>query len=153
MTTEKSDKKEKGKNSSFPIPMVSDDSSCNLGEIKINHSVIANIATLSAMQTKGVLAVGKHGFANGIASFFSSKKSTLNGVNISEDEFGNYLIDICLTLKFGCELAKVASNVQQNIIDHITKMTMTGVSKVNIIIDGVEISETTDKNEFIEGEL
>ncbi|MDR1891332.1 MAG: Asp23/Gls24 family envelope stress response protein [Puniceicoccales bacterium] len=153
MTTEKSNKKGKEKNSSFSIPMVSDDSSCNLGEIKINHSVIANIATLSAMQTKGVVAIGKHGFASGIASFFSSKKSTLNGVNVAEDEFGNYLIDICVTLRFGCELAKVASEVQQNIIDHITKMTMTGVSKVNVIIDGVEISETTDKNEFIEGEL
>jgi uncharacterized alkaline shock family protein YloU len=153
MTAEKSNKKGKEKISTFSILVISDDLSCNRGEIKINHSVIANIATLSAMQTKGVVAIGKHGFVSGIASFFSSKKSTLNGVNVAEDEFGNHLIDICLTSRFGCELAKVASEVQQNIIDHITKMTMTGVRKVNIIIDGVDISETTDKNEFIEGEL
>jgi uncharacterized alkaline shock family protein YloU len=110
--------------------MISDDSTCNLGEIKINHCVIANIATLSVMQTKRVLGVGAHGFASGIALFFSSKKTACNGVNVSEDEFGNYLIDICVALKFSCEFPKVASNVQQNIMDHITKMAMTGVSKV-----------------------
>jgi uncharacterized alkaline shock family protein YloU len=84
-----------------------DDSTRNLGEIKINHSVIANIATLSAMPTKSVLGVGTHGFASGIASFFSSKKPTSNAIHVPEDEFGNYVIDICVTLKFGCELAKL----------------------------------------------
>ncbi|MDR1595831.1 MAG: Asp23/Gls24 family envelope stress response protein [Puniceicoccales bacterium] len=147
MTNEKNESK---KDISFSIPVVSDDSVCNMGEIKINHSVIANIATLSAMQTSGVMAVGKRGFANGIASFFSNKKSTSNGVNISEDEFGNYMIDICVTLKFGCELANVAANIQHNIAEHITKMTNTGVSKVNVVIDGVITPEEAAKDEQME---
>ncbi len=130
----------------YTVPMVSDDASC-MGEIKINHSVIANIATLSAMQTDGVLVVGKQGLANGIASFFSNKKCTSNGVNISEDEFGNYIIDICVTLKFGCELTKVASEIQQNIAKNINHMTTNGVSKVNVIIDSVESPEESAQRE------
>lgn len=130
----------------YTVPMVSDDASC-MGEIKINHSVIANIATLSAMQTDGVLVVGKQGIANGIASFFSNKKCTSNGVNVSEDEFGNYIIDICVTLKFGCELAKVASEIQQNIAKNISHMTTNGVSKVNVIIDSVESPEESAQRE------
>jgi uncharacterized alkaline shock family protein YloU len=151
MAKEKVEKK--GKDPSFSIPVVADDSTCSMGEIKINHSVIANIATLSAMQTNGVLGVGKRGFASGIASFFSNKKLTSNGVNVSEDEFGNYIIDICVTLKFGCELAKVAAEIQQNIAEHITKMTNTGVSKVNVVIDGVVTSEEAAKCETAECDL
>jgi uncharacterized alkaline shock family protein YloU len=105
--TEKTENRGQEKDTSFSIPMISDDSTCNLGDIKLNHSVLANIATLSAMPTKGVFGVGTHGFASGIVSFFSSKKPTSNGGNVSEDEFGNYTIDICVTLKFGCELAEL----------------------------------------------
>jgi uncharacterized alkaline shock family protein YloU len=137
---EKHGKKEDG-DVQFSIPMVSDDSACSMGEVRINYSVIANIATISAMQTEGVLAVGKHGFASGIVSFFSNKKSTGNGVNISEDNFGNYVIDICVTLKFGCELAKIAANIQQNVANYVSKMTNTGVNRVNVVIDGVEMPD------------
>ena len=143
--TKKELKKEESSDT-YVVPMVSDDESC-MGEIKINHSVIANIATLSAMQTDGVLVVGKQGLANGIASFFSNKKCTSNGVNISEDEFGNYIIDICVTLKFGCELAKVASEIQQNIAKSINHMTTNGVSKVNVVIDSVEGPEESAQRE------
>jgi uncharacterized alkaline shock family protein YloU len=148
MAKEKVEKKEK--DTSFSIPVVSDDSACQMGEVKVNHSVIANIVTLGAMQTDGVLGVGKRGFANGLVSFFL-KKSTSNGVNVSEDEFGNYVIDICVTLRFGCELAKVASNIQQNVAEYITKMTSSGVSKVNVIIDGVEMPTQAD-SDSVEGE-
>ena len=133
-------KKNEQNDESFSIPMMNDETS--MGEVKINHSVIANIANLSALATEGVLAVGKHGIANGIASFFSSRKSTGNGVNVSEDEFGNYIIDICVTVKFGTQLTKVASEIQQNITKNITHMTTTGVSRVNVVIDGVETEET-----------
>ncbi|MDR1401549.1 MAG: Asp23/Gls24 family envelope stress response protein [Puniceicoccales bacterium] len=149
MAKEKVEKKEK--DTSFSIPIVSDDSACSMGEVKVNHSVIANIATLGAMQVEGVLGIGKRGFANGLVSFFSSKKPTSNGVNISEDEFGNYIIDICVRLKFGCELSKVASGIQQSVAEHITKMTATGVSKVNVIIDSVEIG-TNEKQNSVKGE-
>jgi acetyl/propionyl-CoA carboxylase alpha subunit len=52
----KSDTKGKKKNSSFSIPMVSNDSFCNVHEIKTNHSMMINIATLSVMQT-GIVSV------------------------------------------------------------------------------------------------
>jgi uncharacterized alkaline shock family protein YloU len=136
MTKEKEENK--GKDTGFSVPMVTDENSYNMGEIKINHSVIGNIATLSALGTSGVLGVGKKGFGSGFASFFSSRKPSTGGVVVGEDEFGNYIIDIWITLQFGCEVGRVASEVQQSIAKHITAMTSTGVSTVNVIIDGVE---------------
>jgi uncharacterized alkaline shock family protein YloU len=146
--------KEKGArgDTQFSVPMVSDDAACSIGDVRINHSVIANIATLSAMQTEGVLAVGKHGFASGIASFFSNRKTTGNGINVSGDDFGNYVIDICVTLKFGCELAKIAADIQQNVANYVSKMTNGGVSRVNVAIDGVEMSDDVD-SQFADGEM
>ena len=56
------------------LPVDEKEDSQSIGEIRINHSVIADIVTLSTTKTDGVLMVGKQGFANGIASFFSNKK-------------------------------------------------------------------------------
>ena len=137
---------EKEQNSNEPnysIPMVSD-AMQNIGDVKINHSVIANIALLTAKNVKGVLFVGKKGIVSGLNRFLF-KKEPDDGVTVTEDAHGNYTIDICVTMAFGAELAKVASEIQQNVISNVTKMTMTGVNHVNVIIDGVAMPE--EKNQ------
>ena len=129
------------------LPVDEKEDSQSIGEIRINHSVIADIVTLSTTKTDGVLMVGKQGFANGIASFFSNKKQNGRGVSISEDEFGNYIIDVSVTLKFGCELAKVASEIQQNIVRDIKRMTTNGVRKVNVFVERVESMDESTESE------
>ena len=51
-------------NESF-IPTISEDSN-SLGDIRINHSVVASIVRLAALEVTGVAAVGG-GFVDGIA--------------------------------------------------------------------------------------
>ena len=78
---------------------------------------------------------------------FSNKKQNGSGVSISEDEFGNYIIDVSVTLKFGCELAKVASEIQQNIVRDIKRMTTNGVRKVNVFVERVESTDGSTESE------
>lgn len=114
----------------------------SLGQIKINHSVVASIVRLAALEVEGVYGVGG-GLVEGIAEMFSKKESD-RGVHVAEDEVGDYLIDVRVTLKFGSELAKVAMKIQENVSKQVTLMTMKEVSKVNVIIDGVKMSKPAE---------
>ena len=120
------------------IPTLSEDSN-TLGEIRINHSVVASIVRLAALEVSGVAAVGG-GFVDGIAEIFS-KKGDERGVRVEEDEVGDYRIEIRLVLRFGVELAATASQVQQRIAQQIEKMTSKNVARVNVIIDGVRTDD------------
>lgn len=63
--------KDKEPNNESTIPTVSEESN-TLGEIRINHSVVASIVRLAALEVSGVAAVGG-GFVDGIAEIFSKK--------------------------------------------------------------------------------
>jgi uncharacterized alkaline shock family protein YloU len=120
------------------IPTLSEESN-TLGDIRINHSVVASIVRLAALEVAGVAAVGG-GFVDGIAEIFS-KKSDERGVRVEEDEAGDYRIEIRVVLRFGVELAAVASEMQQRIAKQVEKMTSKSVARVNVIIDGVRTDE------------
>ena len=120
------------------IPTISEDSN-TLGDIRINHSVVASIVRLAALEVAGVAAVGG-GFVDGIAEIFS-KKGDERGVRVEEDEAGDYEIEIRVILRFGVELAAVATQIQQRISEQVEKMTSKGVSRVNVVIDGVRTDD------------
>jgi len=120
------------------IPTVSEDSN-TLGDIRINHSVVASIVRLAALEVGGVSAVGG-GFVDGIAEIFS-KKGDERGVRVEEDEVGDYRIEIRVILRFGVELATVATEIQQRIAEQVEKMTSKNVARVNVIIDGVRTDD------------
>lgn len=127
------------------IPTMSEDSN-TLGDIRINHSVVASIVRLAALEVSGVAAVGG-GFVDGIAEIFS-KKGDERGVRVEEDEAGDYRIEIRVILRFGVELAAVATEMQQRIAEQVEKMTSKSVARVNVIIDGVRTEdEKTEASE------
>lgn len=126
------------------IPTLSEDSN-TLGDIRINHSVVASIVRLAALEVTGVAAVGG-GFVDGIAEIFS-KKGDERGVRVEEDEAGDYRIEIRVIMRFGVELAAVATQIQQRISEQVEKMTSKSVSRVNVVIDGVRTDEDEKENE------
>ena len=128
------------------IPNVSEASS-TLGDIRINHSVVASIVRLATLEVSGVAAVGG-GFVDGIAEIFS-KKGDERGVRVEEDEVGDYRIEIRVILRFGCELATVATEIQERIAEQVEQMTSKSVARVNVIIDGVRTDdEKGDEDEW-----
>ena len=125
-------------NQESTIPTVSEGSN-TLGDIRINHSVVASIVRLAALEVVGVAAVGG-GFVDGIAEIFS-KKGDERGVRVDEDEVGDYQIEIRVILRFGVELATVGTEIQQRIAEQVEKMTSKNVARVNVVIDGVRTTE------------
>ena len=111
-----------------------------MGDIKINHSVVANIVRLAAQNVEGVHSVGG-GFVEGITEIFS-KKDSERGVRVSENEVGEYVIEVKVNLLFGYELAKVGEAIQKSVAQHVQRMTMKQVDRVDVIIDGVRNEPT-----------
>lgn len=142
--------KESNNQNESTIPTMSEDNN-TLGDIRINHSVVASIVRLAALEVSGVAAVGG-GFVDGIAEIFS-KKGDERGVRVEEDEVGDYRIEIRVILRFGVELAVVASEVQQRIADQVEKMTSKSVSRVNVVIDGVRTEDDKANDEEWDDEV
>ena len=132
--------KESEKNSESEIPTISEEVT-TLGEIHINHSVVASIVRLAALEVPGVAEVcSSGGFVDGITEIFS-KRSDERGIQIDKDEVGDYKIQIRVILYFGVELAAVGNEIQQRIAEQVEKMTSKSVASVDIIIDEVRTSE------------
>jgi uncharacterized alkaline shock family protein YloU len=119
------------------IPSISTEETNSLGDIKINHSVVASIVRLSALENSGVFAVGGS-FVDGIAEIFSKKEASERGVRVTESDNSNYLIEIRLILNYGVELAKCAYDVQIAVKDRVENMTGKMVERVDVVIDGVK---------------
>lgn len=111
----------------------------SLGEIRINHTVVASIVRLAAMQIPGVCGVGG-GFVDGIAELFS-KKETDRGVKVDEDESGNYAIEIRLVIAFGTEIGRTAYEVQMAVRKQVLNMTGKTVARIDVIVEGVKFQE------------
>lgn len=120
----------------------------SLGEIKVNHSVVASIVRLAALQIPGIVGVGA-GFVDGLADLFSerdlSRRESDRGVKITEEADGSYAIEIRVVMAFGVELAKTAYLAQMEVRKQVTVMTGRSVRRIDVIIEGIK--QISDRRE------
>jgi uncharacterized alkaline shock family protein YloU len=137
-------KKKTNSESDDSIPTFSEESG-NLGTIRINHSVVAGIVRLATQSVKGVINVGGAGVVEGLTDFFAKKESE-RGVSVSENEDGTYKIEVRVVLKFGVDLAKTGSIIQEAIRDQIFSMTGNHASVIDVVIDDIK-QESLEQDE------
>ena len=121
----------------YPPPARFDDQP-ELGEIKINHDVVASIVRLAAMQVKGVAGVGG-GFVDGISELLSKRESDKRGVRVAEDQNDSYSIEIRVVITYGYEIGKTAYEVQAGVRKQVIGMTGKDVSRVDVVVEGVRL--------------
>jgi len=129
-----------------PTIEIGEDQEGSPGQIKVNHTVVATIVKMAATSVKGVVGVGGS-FIENVSALFSSKDYD-KGVRVSEDEAGNYLIELRVHMEYGVELAKTAENLQLTVGKQVTNMTGKTVAAVDVIIEGVKMpgDELPSKN-------
>ncbi len=109
-----------------------------LGDIKINHTVVASIVRLAALQVSGVAGVGG-GIVDGISELFAKREADHRGVKVTEDAEDIYYIEIRLVVAYGAEIGKTAYEVQVAVRKQVSAMTGKDVRKVDVIIEGVRL--------------
>lgn len=114
-----------------------------LGEIRINHDVVASIVRLAALQVSGVAGVGG-GFADGLSELLSKREADKRGVRVTEDQHDNYTIEVRLVIVYGSEIGKTAYDVQAAVRKQVIGMTGKGVSRVDVVVEGVRLPADTN---------
>lgn len=110
-----------------------------LGDIKINHTVVASIVRLAALQISGVAGVGG-GIVDGISELFAKRReSDHRGVRVSETDGDTYVIELRIVINYGAEIGKTAYEVQLAVRKQVIAMTGKNVAKVDVIIEGVRL--------------
>lgn len=112
-----------------------------LGDIKINHNVVAGIVRLAALRIPGVAGVGG-GIVDGISELFAKREADHRGVKVTEDAEDNYYVEVRLIVAYGAEIGKTAYEVQVAVAKQVSAMTGKPVRKVDIIIEGVRLPES-----------
>ena len=112
-----------------------------LGDIKINHDVVASIVRLAALQVAGVAGVGG-GLADGISELFSKREADKRGVKVTEDARGYYAVELRIIITYGTEIGRTAYEVQMAVRKQVIAMTDKGVSRVDVIVEGVRLPAT-----------
>ncbi len=114
-----------------------------LGDIKINHTVVASIVRLAALQIPGVAGVGG-GIVDGISELFAKRReSDHRGVRVSETDGDTYMIELRIVINYGSEIGKTAYEVQLAVRKQVIAMTGKNVAKVDVIIEGVRLPGDT----------
>lgn len=124
--------------------------STSMGELVISEEVISAIATNAAKDVEGVA-----GFSNRPVDVMNTiKKGSLkvmSPVRVLAD--GDDLnISIYVNMRPGIKIRKAAENVQVAVKDSVQNMTGRLVSKVNVIIAGIEFEEPKSSDEPCETE-
>lgn len=110
-----------------------------LGDIKINHNVVASIVRLAALQIPGVAGVGG-GIVDGISELFAKRReSDHRGVRVTETDEDTYAIELRVVINYGSEIGKTAYEVQVAVRKQVIAMTGKNVAKVDVIIEGVRL--------------
>ena len=113
-----------------------------LGEIKINHDVVASIVRLARFRSQA-LPVWAEDLVDGISELFSKREADKRGVKVTEDQNDNYTIEVRLVIVYGAEIGKTAYDVQAAVRKQVIAMTGKGVSRVDVVVEGVRLPGDT----------
>ncbi len=125
-------------------------SDTNLGELVISEEVVMSIAINAAKDVEGVSSLSTkpldvvETIKKGSLKLTSPVRIKDNGEDIE--------VSIYVNMKPGYKIVSVASDIQTNVKDSVTTMTGKKVSKVNVIIAGIDFDTEIVQDEPTETE-
>ena len=118
------------------------DRSTDLGVVRINNEAIATIASIAAMEVKGVHRIGG-GIRRTLGEIFL-KRSGTGGVKISMKD-NEVKLAVSIIVEYGVDIPRVADEVQDGVKHAVEKMTGLIMSEVDVIVEGVYALSFYDK--------
>lgn len=104
-----------------------------IGSLYISTGVIEKVAKLAALEIDGVAEVSTG--SSGVKGVFA-KANLQKAVDVKMYD-GVAEIDVNIIVKYGCKVPSVCKNVQEAVKSNVQNMTDIAVSKVNIVVAGI----------------
>lgn len=118
------------------------DRSTDLGAVRINNDAISTIASLAAMEVRGVSRMG-----GGLAKTLYEtlfKKISSKGVRI-ESKDSEVKLTVSIIVEYGVDIPRIADEVQENVKRAVEKMAGLVLTEVDVVVEGVYSQVTADK--------
>jgi len=118
----------------------------DLGVVRISNEAISTIASVAAMEVKGVCrmgAVSPRAFIGSLLNKYSAK-----GVRI-EMRDGEVKLTVSVVVEYGVDIPRVADEVQENVKRAIEKMAGLVPAEVDVIVEGVHAQQGLEKERRI----
>jgi len=119
------------------------DRATDLGVVRINNEAIATIASIAAMEVKGVYKMGGGITRTIYSSLF--KKPSYKGVKIHTAE-GEVKLTVSVIVEYGVDIPRIADEVQENTKRAVERMTGLVLSEVDVVVEGVHTPSQVDKD-------
>lgn len=114
--------------------MAEKDTKTDLGAVRIRNEVISAIASVAALEVKGVIEM-KRGLTAGMLRMFG-KRDLERGVrvNLSDNEVK---IDLSIIVEYGANIPAIARMVQENVKKSVEETTGLSLVEVNVNVQGI----------------
>lgn len=122
------------------------DRSTDLGVVRISNEAISTIASIAAMEVKGVCKMGG-GTPRAIIDLCLRRFSS-RGVRIQMTD-GEVKLTVSVVVEYGVDIPRVADEVQENVKRAVEKMAGLVPSEVDIIVEGVRPQPAPEKERKI----
>ena len=120
--------------------------STDLGVVRISNDAIATIASVAALEVKGVCKMGG-GIPKAIIDKLLKRFSS-RGVKIQMRD-GEVSLTVSIIVEYGIDIPRVADEVQENVKRAVEKMAGLVPSEVDVIVEGVRAQVMSEKERKI----
>ena len=110
------------------------DRSTDLGVVRISNEAISTIASIAAMEVKGVAKMG--GGASKMLMDIIRNRFSSRGVSIRMHD-GEVKLTVSIVVEYGVGIPRVADEVQENVKRAVEKMAGLVPAEVDVIVEGV----------------
>lgn len=111
------------------------DRSTDLGVVRINNEAITTIASIAALEVKGVHRMGGGTLPKTIREIFCRKRGA-KGVRIQLNE-NEVKLTVSIIVEYGVDIPKIADEVQEMVKRAVERMTGLVLSEVDVVVEGV----------------
>jgi len=122
--------------------MHKEESTLDLGTIKIHKNVIASIASLAALEIEGVKKIGKN-FKMGLWEMVGRR--SYSSVKVMFEKNDEVCVELPLVIRYNFNVPEVANKVQENVRNALEKMTNLTVRNINVAVQGIEKDEAASR--------
>ena len=119
------------------------DRTTDLGAVRINNEAISTIASLAAMEVKGVQRMGG-GLARTLYEIFTRRAQKGVTIDMRESEVR---LTVSIIVDYGVNIPKIADEVQENVKRAVEKMAGLLLAEVNIVVEGVQAPQGGEKKQ------
>ena len=105
------------------------------GIIQFDHSVYEMIATMTALETKGVAAMSTT-FGDNVVSLFG-RKNAMEGVKVQVLEDGSLQVSLHIVVYYGYRVPDIALRLQERVKTALVDMTEATVNNVDIYVQDI----------------